>query len=170
MPPPLANKGRLFLNIVLRLRVPELRVFALLVREQRRVRSLLDDLPGAEHNDLVAEFAGGEPVRNVNGGLAAHHVVEPLVDLRLGDGVERGGRLVENEERRVLIKRTGDGDLLPLAAGDLDALVVKIAEEARLRPLRQLCKPLAEARLPERRFGAGAVTFCPSENARSWKS
>ena len=157
MPPPLANKGRLFLNIVLRLRVPELRIFALLVREQRRVRSLLDDLPGAEHNDLVAEFAGGEPVRNVNGGLAAHHVVEPLVDLRLGDRVERGGRLVENEERRVLIKRTGNGDLLPLAAGDLDALVVKIAEETRLRPLRKLCKPLAEARLPERRFGAGAV-------------
>ena len=96
-------------------------------------------------------------MRNVNGGLAAHHVVEPLVDLRLGDGVERGGRLVENEERRVLIKRTGDGDLLPLAAGDLDALVVKIAEKACLRPLRQRCKPLAEACLPERRFGAGAV-------------
>ena len=130
--------------VILRLRVPELRIFAALVREQRLVRALLDDLPGVEHDDLVAELARGETVRNVNGGLVADHVVELFIDLRLGDRVERGGRLVENEEGRVLIERAGDGDLLPLAAGDLDAVLVKIAEEARLRPERQRFEPVAE--------------------------
>ena len=98
-------------------------------------------------------------MRNVNGGLVADHVIELFVDLRLGDGVERGGRLVENEEGRVLIERAGDGDLLPLAAGDLDAVLVKIAEEARLRPERQRFEPVAEARLFERGLGSRAVLF-----------
>ena len=145
--------------VTLRLRVPELRIFAALVREQRLVRALLDDLSGVEHNDLVAELAGGEPVRNVDRRLVAHHVVELFVDLRLGDRVERGGRLVENEEGRVFIERAGDGDLLPLAAGDLDAVLVKIAEEARLRSERQRFEPVAEAGLPERFLGSRAVIF-----------
>ena len=93
-------------------------------------------------------------MRNVNGGLVADHVVELFVDLRLGDRVERGGRLVENEEGRILIERAGDGDLLPLAAGDLDTVLVKIAEEARLRSERQRFEPLSRlsrGHIPARR-------------------
>ena len=98
-------------------------------------------------------------MRNVNGGLVADHVVELFVDLRLGDRVERGGRLVENEKGRVLIERAGDGDLLPLAAGDLDAVLVKIAEEARLRSERQRFEPVAEAGLRKCFLGSRAVIF-----------
>ena len=97
-----------------------------------------------------------------------------FVDLRLGDRVECGGRLVENEEGRVFIERAGDGDLLPLAAGDLDAVLVKIAEEARLRPERQRFEPVAESRpagalsrLSRGHIPGAAATFCPSENASS---
>jgi hypothetical protein len=43
--------------------------------------------------------------------------------LALGFGVERGGRLVEDDDRCVLQDRPGDADALALAAGKLGAPV-----------------------------------------------
>ena len=48
-------------------------------------------------------------------------VVERLLDRRLGAAVERAGRLVEDQDRRVLEQGAGDGDALLLAAGELEA-------------------------------------------------
>ena len=72
----------------MRLRVPESGILAVRVGQKRRVRALLHEPSGVEYDDLVAELAGGEPVRNVDRRLVAHHVVELFVDLRLGDRVQ----------------------------------------------------------------------------------
>ena len=41
--------------------------------------------------------------------------VHPLLDQRLGAGVDRAGRLVQNQHRRVGHRRAGNGQQLPLA-------------------------------------------------------
>ena len=64
--------------------------------------SLLDNRALMEHDDLVAEFTGGQPVRNENGCLIACNLIESRVDLRLCHGIKRRGRLVKDNEGRVL--------------------------------------------------------------------
>ena len=56
-------------------------------------------------------------------GAAAHQAAERLSDRFLGFAVESGGRLVEQQDRRVLQEGARDRDALPLAARQLDAAV-----------------------------------------------
>ena len=52
---------------------------------------------------------------------SAHQAAQGFADRFLGLAVERGGRFVEQQERRVLEEGARDGDALALAAGKLDA-------------------------------------------------
>ena len=65
--------------------------------------ALLDDCSAMEDCDLVAEFAGGEPVADVDGGFVAGDLVELGVDLCLCDGVQRRCRLVQDDEGCILV-------------------------------------------------------------------
>ena len=56
-----------------------------------------------------------------------------LLDLLLGFGIERRSRLVENQYRRVLEQRPGDGDALALAAGKQAGVVAHFGVEAVLQ-------------------------------------
>ena len=87
---------------------------------------------------------------DVDGGLVARNLVKLGVDLRLGNRVERGCRLVEDDERRIFVERTGDGDLLRLAAGNLHTLVGKVLVELGVQPLGQPLQPLAKASVNQR--------------------
>ena len=49
-------------------------------------------------------------------GAAVHQAIERLLHQRLAFGIERRGRLVEQQDRRVLQDGAGDGDALALAA------------------------------------------------------
>ena len=80
------------LRIILRLCVPERVVFAAPIGEQFGVTALLNDRALVEHGDLVAEFAGGQAVGDIDGSLIACDLIELAVDLRLGDGVQRRRR------------------------------------------------------------------------------
>ena len=60
-------------------------------------------------------------MRDDEGGAALHQRLQRLLDLRLGRRVERAGRLVEDQDRRVLQQRPGDGEALALAARKRDA-------------------------------------------------
>ncbi len=62
--------------------------------------------------------------------LAGHQPVEALLDRRLDLRIERRGRLVEDQDRRVLEQHAGDGDALALAAGELDAALADMGVEA----------------------------------------
>src|SRR5215470_4711247 len=89
--------------------------------QQRLVRALLDDAAMVEHNQAVHAGDGREPMRDRDHGLAGHERAEALLDRGLDLAVERGGRLIEHQDRRILQDHACDGDALALAAGELDA-------------------------------------------------
>ena len=81
----------------------------------------LDDAALVHHQDAVAGEHGREPVRDHDGGALLHQPRERVLHQRLAFGIERGGRLVEQQERRVAQDRARNGDALALAAGQRDA-------------------------------------------------
>ena len=71
-----------------------------------------------EHGDPVGQVEGGLAVGDEHRGPAGHHPVQGGVDLRLDPGVDCGGRVVEQQQPGVGDQRPGEGDPLPLAAGE----------------------------------------------------
>ena len=87
-----------------------------------------------QHVDAVGVLDGGKPVGDDEGGAVFHQAVERVLDLALGLGIHRGGGLVQQQDRRVLEQRAGDGQPLFLAAGELHAALADVGVEL----LRQL--------------------------------
>ena len=69
---------------------------------------------------------------------ALHDFVEGGVDLGFGDGVERAGGLVEDQDRRVLQQRARDRQPLPLAAGQHAAALAGMGLELLVAALDEL--------------------------------
>ena len=65
--------------------------------EQFAVRALLDDVAVAHDEDTVGIADGAQAVRDDKARAAAHEVIHRLLDELLGAGVDRAGRLIENE-------------------------------------------------------------------------
>ena len=86
--------------------------------EQLRVPTALDDPAVLEDDDLVGRADGGEPVRDDERRTPLERLAERGGDRRLGGRVERGGRLVEDDHAGVGQQQPGDGEPLPLAAGE----------------------------------------------------
>ena len=103
---------------------------------QRRVEhlvdaALLDDAPGVHHADAVGEAGDHrEVVRDPDQRRArfAAQLLRLVEDLRLDRDVERGGRLVRDDELRPVEQCDGDGDALAHAAGEL----VRVGAQARV--------------------------------------
>src|SRR5581483_3039549 len=74
-------------------------------------RAGLDDASLAKHQNARGVADGAEPVRDHEGGAALH-------------------RFVEDEDRRVLEQRAGDGEALALAAGQQPAALADAGLEA----------------------------------------
>ena len=115
-------------------------------------RRPLDDFAGIHHRDLVADFGdhaeivGDQDDRRTTGGLQLAHQVE---DLRLQGDVERGGRLVRDQEARVAGQRHRDHHALAHAAGKLVRVFVDpFVGRGNVDAAQQLDRPLA--RLPPR--------------------
>ena len=73
---------------------------------------------------------------------AARRVVQRRLQLPLGFGVERAGRLVEDHDRRVFQQRAGDGEALALAARKIAAALA----DDRLQPAGLLRDELGRLR------------------------
>ena len=90
--------------------------------EQGRRRRALDHAAGIHHGDFVgaagddAEVVGDQDHRHVAAALLARQQIE---DLRLDRHVERGGRLVRDQELWFAGQRDRDRHALPHAAGKL---------------------------------------------------
>ena len=123
------------------------RIGVLRVGEDLFGRPLLDDLAVGHHADPVgdpphdAEVVGDEQHRHARLGLEPRQQLE---DLRLHGHVERGGRLVGDEEVGLVGERHGDHDALPLPAGEL----VRIGAEPLLRLADADLRREAPARAP----------------------
>ena len=75
----------------------------------------LDDPSTIEDADFIGLHDRRETVSDHNGRAALAQSAKRLLDRLLGFGIERRGRLVEQNDRRVLQKRAGDRDALALS-------------------------------------------------------
>ena len=88
----------------------------------------LDHLPGVHHHDLVgqlgdhAEVVGDEDDRGAELRAQGAHQLE---DLRLDGDVERGGRLVGDQQLRIAGERHGDHHPLAHPAAQLMRIVAR---------------------------------------------
>src|SRR5262249_39081874 len=108
------------LSIRFGLQVEQLGIAAI-ESHQFLVRAIFFDHALFDDQDAVGEADGAEAVADEDGGLACGELAEAGEDLVLGLGVERAGRLVQNEHGGVAHKGAGQGDLLPFAARELSA-------------------------------------------------
>ena len=74
--------------------------------------------PAVDHIDAVGAAHGRQAVGDQDGGAPGHQPLQRRLHLGLALGVEGAGGLVEQQDRRVLQERAGDGDPLALAAGE----------------------------------------------------
>ena len=89
-------------------------------RHQLVVTSLLRDAAVLQDHDAIGHAHGREAVRNQQRHLPAGQLGEALEHFVLGPGVERSRRLIENQQLRVAQIGAGQGDLLPLSAGEVE--------------------------------------------------
>src|SRR5580658_6906965 len=82
------------------------------------VRAALADLAILEDEDFVGATDGGEAMGDDKGGAANHQVGEGFLHIHLGFGIEFGGGLIENENRRIFEDGAGYGDALSLPAAE----------------------------------------------------
>ena len=125
--------------VVVDLAVDGARLHELVVRAARHDPALVQD------DDLVGERDRREPVRDDHRRPALHHLAQRQLDPGLGGGVDRGGRVVEDENAWVHEQRTGDRDALPLAAREREAA---LADDG-LVTVRQVADELVGLRLGE---------------------
>ena len=95
--------------------------------------------------------------RTVASRCAMTKVVRPFitsssasVDLRLGHRIERAGRFVEDQDRRILEQRARDGEPLALAAGEQPAALAdaRLASPPGLRSMNSsACARAAASRI-----------------------
>src|SRR5712692_6378586 len=81
------------------------------------MRAALDDAARLDDQNLIGAPDGGETMRDDESSAAAHEVAQPLLNERLGFGIEAGSGFVENEDARIGENGAGDGDALFLSAG-----------------------------------------------------
>jgi hypothetical protein len=80
-------------------------------------RPAFDNASLLEHQDTAGIAYGRQPVRDDEGGSSFHRFIERLRDALFGHWIERAGRLVEDENRRVFEECARHCKPLAFAAG-----------------------------------------------------
>ena len=91
--------------------------------------ALLDQPSVFQKHDPVAEAGAGKTVRNEDGGSVFHGFPIPQIKLVFRDRIQRGGGLVQNDERRFLIQCPGKKQLLFLPAGKVHAVPIYLPDQ-----------------------------------------
>ena len=135
--------------------------------QRRACRRDLDDLAEIHHRDAVADVLHhGEIVGDEQVGQAelALQVLQQVDDLRLDRDVERGDRLVADDQLGLDRERAGDADALALAAGELVRIALRVLGRAG-RPAQQLARRAARAAAPVRQrrgWRSGSARISPT--------
>ncbi len=77
--------------------------------QQLLVCALLDDLAMVDDDHIIGIADGAEAVSDDETGTPFHQAQQRLLDTRLGAGVNRGGRFVEDQDGGVCQDGAGDG-------------------------------------------------------------
>src|ERR1022692_3206738 len=96
-------------------------------------------------------------MRYHEGGAALHQVGETFLNGGLGFGIEAAGSLVEDEDARIGENGAGDGDALPLTAGELDAALADDGVVLLLELFGELIDAGDAAGGLDLRFGGGGT-------------
>lgn len=97
-------------------------------------RTVLDDPSSLQHDHAVEVTQRRQAVRDRNDGAPAHQPAERLADRFLGFAIEGGGRLIEQQDRRILQEGARNGNALTLAAGNLDTAIPTMVAMPSGRP------------------------------------
>src|SRR3954467_13887045 len=99
----------------------EERGIAAAASQQIVVEAALDDLAALDHQNGVGVHDGVEAVGDHDGGAVLAEMLDRLLHGFRGFRIQRRGRLVEQDDRRVADQRARYCDALALAAGQLCA-------------------------------------------------
>ena len=91
------------------------------VGQQAGVGALLGNPPLVQHNDEVGVPDCAQTMGNGDRGALGGQTRDGLLDEVLGFGIDRGGRLIENQNWRVFEYRPGNRQTLLLTGRELDA-------------------------------------------------
>src|SRR5262245_45577675 len=116
--------------------------------QQFGVRARFDNSAALQDDDTMRALNGAEPMRDDEGGPVAGERVEGVEQGRFGLGIERAGRLVEDENGGVLQQGAGDGETLTLADRERRAA---LADNSAVS-LRQRGDKIVRPTCPCRRF------------------
>ncbi len=86
---------------------------------QLGIRAGLDDPAVVEDQDAVGVAQGGQAMGDQDDGAVGPGGIDGFLDEPFAGVVQRRGPLVEDQDRRVLEEDPGQGDPLPLTAGEV---------------------------------------------------
>jgi hypothetical protein len=116
------------------------------LREEILVTADLGHPAALERHDGVGPADGRQAVRDDERGAVPHQVGQRVLHQQLRLGVERRGRFVQDQDRRVLQQRARDGQALALPARQPLAALA----DARLVPVRAALDELVRVRRARR--------------------
>src|SRR5437667_10854080 len=88
-------------------------------RDELRTTALLNDMAMFEDDDLIDIVNRGEPMRRDQRRTPTHQFLDRFHDRRFCRRIERRGRLIEKQDRRILQKRARDAEALPLTNAEM---------------------------------------------------
>ena len=94
------------------------------------MRAHLAHLALVHHDDLVGALDGRKPVGDDQRGASLDQPGQRLAHPELGIGVHAGGRLIEDQDARVVGQRAGKRDQLLLPGGERVAALLQQRVEA----------------------------------------
>ncbi len=133
------------------------------------VAPLFHDAPVIEHDDPVGMPHSHQPVRDRDRGAFVEDGIEPFLDLRLGEGVDTRGCLVEDDHARRLNEQSRQRHKLALAHRERAALFAHFGLES----IFEHVEPVAAANparglfhLSHRWLRAASSGCCPPRSPR----
>lgn len=97
------------------------------------MRALLCDALFRQHQNQICALNGGKPVRDGKRRPPLGQRGQRLLHDMLALVIQRRGRLIQNQDRRVFQENPGDGDALFLPARELDAPLADVGIVAVLQ-------------------------------------
>ena len=123
--------------------------------------SLLRNLSFGEHNDIVRVLNRGETVSHDEHRSDVSHLLQGILNQKLGLRVDVGRGLVEDHDLRLMDDRPGKGKKLPLAGGEIISSLPHFLIQPVFQPVDKMIRIDVTADLLDPLVGN---TLLPKEN------
>ena len=96
-----------------------------MLSNQLVMRAALDDASLFENHDAVAVADGGQAMRDDERRASLHQGIHARLNERLGAGIDRAGRFIQNQHGRIGNRRTRNGKQLALTLRQVSAVALE---------------------------------------------